>query len=132
MMTYATLRQSVGALLHGAPQPAPRQAQPGELLMTFEHGQDVYRVELRDFQPHGGEGLIFQNGILLEGTRFTVRALAERWAERKRADSEKSCVVSEIIDFQIRSKRISWKEKVWQLVSRPSRQSCVTKYRRGF
>src|SRR5262245_31455057 len=35
------------SLLHGAPQPAPRQPNPGELLMTFEHGQDAYRVELR-------------------------------------------------------------------------------------
>jgi len=52
--------------------------------MTFEHGQDAYRVELRDFQPYGVEGQIFQNGVLLEGTRFSVRALAERWAERKR------------------------------------------------
>jgi hypothetical protein len=26
-----------------------------------------------------------QNGILLEGTRFTVRALAERWAELRRS-----------------------------------------------
>ena len=72
------------SLLHGAPQPAPRQPQPGELLMAFEHGQDAYRVELRDFQPYGVEGQIFQNGVLLEGTRFSVRALAERWAERKR------------------------------------------------
>jgi len=39
------------ALLHGAPQPAPRKPNPGELLMTFEHGQDAYRVELRDFEP---------------------------------------------------------------------------------
>jgi len=53
--------------------------------MTFEHGQDVYRVELRDFEPYGVEGQIFQNGILLEGTRFTVRVLAERWAEMRRA-----------------------------------------------
>ena len=72
------------SLLHGAPQPAPRQPNPGELLMTFEHGQDVYRVELRDFQEYGVEGQIFQNGILLEGTRFSGRPLAERWAERKR------------------------------------------------
>ena len=54
--------------------------------MVFERGQDVYRVELRDFQPHGVEGQIFQNGVLLEGTRFTVRELAERWAEKKRAE----------------------------------------------
>jgi hypothetical protein len=72
------------SLLHGAPQPAPRQPNPGELLMTFEHGQDVYRVELRDFQPYGVEGQILLNGVLLEGTRFTVRALAERWAEQRR------------------------------------------------
>jgi hypothetical protein len=78
------------ALLHDAPQPAPRQPQPGELLMTFEHGQDAYRVELRDFQPYGVEGQIFQNGVLLEGTRFSVRALAERWAEQKRAKILKS------------------------------------------
>ena len=55
------------ALLHGAPQPKPREPNPGELLMTFEHGQDVYRVELRDFDPYGVEGQIFQNGILLRG-----------------------------------------------------------------
>jgi hypothetical protein len=72
------------ALLHNAPQAPPRKPQPGEHLMSFEHGQDVYRVELRDFHPHGVEGQIFQNGVLLEGTRFSVRALAERWAERKR------------------------------------------------
>jgi hypothetical protein len=73
------------ALLHGAPQPAPRQPNPGELLMVFERGQDVYRVELRDFQPHGVEGQLLQNGVLLEGMRFSVRALAERWAEVRRA-----------------------------------------------
>jgi hypothetical protein len=63
----------------------PRHPKPGELLMTFEHGQDVYRVELRDFQPHGVEAQIFQNGVLLGGTRFSVRALAERWAQVRRA-----------------------------------------------
>ena len=31
------------SLLHGAPQPAPRQPNPSELLMTFARGQDVYR-----------------------------------------------------------------------------------------
>ena len=73
-------------LLHNAPQAAPRQPNPGELLMKFEYGQDFYRVELRDFQPHGVEGQLLQNGVLLEGTRFTVRELAVRWAEKKRAE----------------------------------------------
>jgi hypothetical protein len=41
------------ALLHNAPKAPLREPKPGELLMTFEHGQDVYRVELRDFQPNG-------------------------------------------------------------------------------
>jgi hypothetical protein len=53
------------ALLHNAPKAPPREPQPGELLMTFEHGQDVYRVELRDDQPHGVETQIFINGELL-------------------------------------------------------------------
>lgn len=73
------------SLLHGAPRPEPRKPQPGELLMSFEHGQDVYRVELRDYQPYDVDGQIFQNGLLLEGTRFTLRALAERWAQVRRA-----------------------------------------------
>ena len=73
------------ALLHNAPKAAPREPQPGELLMTFEHGQDVFRVELRDFQPNGVETQIFQNGELLAACRFTVRALAVHWAEQKRA-----------------------------------------------
>jgi hypothetical protein len=73
------------ALLHGAPQPAPRQPNPGELLMAFEYGQDSFRVELRDFQPHGVETQILQNGVLLAACRFTVRALAVVWAEQKRA-----------------------------------------------
>src|SRR5262245_13242485 len=72
------------SLLHGSPRPEERKPQPGELLMTFEHGQDACRVELRDFQPYGVEGQILQNNVLLEGTRFSVRALAERWAETKR------------------------------------------------
>ena len=42
-------------------------------------------MELRDFQPYGVEGQIFQNGVRLEGTRFSVRVLAERWAEVRRA-----------------------------------------------
>ena len=73
------------ALLHNAPQAPPRQPIPGELLMTFERGQDAYRVELRDFQPYGIETQIFQNGVLLAASRFTVRALAIVWAEQQRA-----------------------------------------------
>ena len=73
------------ALLHNAPTAPPRQPTPGELLMTFERGQDFYRVELRDFQPNGVETQIFQNGELLAACRFTVRALAVHWAEQKRA-----------------------------------------------
>jgi hypothetical protein len=46
----------------------------------------AYRVELRDFQPHGIETRIFQNGVLLTACRFTVRALAVVWAEQKRAE----------------------------------------------
>jgi len=81
--------------LHNAPQPAARQPPPGELLMKFEHGQDVDRVELRDFDPYGVEGQIFQNGILLEGTRFSVRALAERMGRAEaRGDSQGGCVVT--------------------------------------
>jgi hypothetical protein len=76
------------ALLHGAPQPAPRQPNPGELLLTFEHGQDVYRAELRDYQPHGVQTQMFQNGELLAACRFTVRALAVQWAETERTAIE--------------------------------------------
>jgi hypothetical protein len=54
--------------------------------MTFERGQDVYRVELRDYQPHGVETQVFENGELLAASRFTVRELAVRWAEQKRAE----------------------------------------------
>src|SRR5262245_42043164 len=79
-----------GWMFHNSPKPPPRQPNPGELLMTFEHGQDVYRAELRDFQPHGVEAQILQNGVLLAGCRFTVRALAVRWAEQKRAPSHRS------------------------------------------
>ena len=32
------------------------------------------RVELHDYHAYGIEGQIFQNGILLEATRFSVRA----------------------------------------------------------
>ena len=78
------------ALLHNAPQAPPREPTPGERLMTFEHGQDVYRVELRDYQPNGVETQIFQNGELLAACRFTVRALAVAWAEQKRAAILKS------------------------------------------
>ena len=73
------------ALLHNAPKAPLREPKPGELLMTFESGQDVYRAELRDYQPHGVETQIFQNGELLAACRFTVRALAVHWAEQKRA-----------------------------------------------
>lgn len=72
------------ALLHGAPQPPARQPKPGELLMTFERGQDVFRVELRDFQPNGVETQILQNGVLLSACRFTVRPIAVVWAEQQR------------------------------------------------
>jgi len=83
--TEGTRAQRQRAMLHNAPQAAPRQPSPGELLMTFERGQDAYRVELRDFQPHGVETQIFQNGVLLSACRFTVRALAVVWAEQRRA-----------------------------------------------
>jgi len=73
------------ALLHNAPKAPPREPKPGERLMTFEHGQDVYCVELRDFQPNGVETQMFQNGELLAACRFKVRALAVVWAEQKRA-----------------------------------------------
>jgi hypothetical protein len=72
-------------MFHNSPKPASRQPNPGELLMTFKCGQDVYRVELRDFQPYGVEVQILQNGVLLEGTRFSVRAIAERWANVRRS-----------------------------------------------
>ena len=81
-----TRAQHQRALLHNASKEPPRQPKPGELLMTFERGQDVFRVELRDFQPHGVEAQIFQNGVLLAACRFTVRALAVVWAEQKRAE----------------------------------------------
>jgi hypothetical protein len=73
------------ALLHNAPTAPLREPTPGERLMTFEHGQDVYCVELRDFQPNGVETQMFQNGELLAACRFKVRALAVVWAEQKRA-----------------------------------------------
>lgn len=53
--------------------------------MAFERGQDAYRVELRDYQPHGVETQIFQNGVLLTACRFKVRTLAVVWAEQQRA-----------------------------------------------
>ena len=54
--------------------PPLRQPQPGELLLTFESGQDVYRCELRDQDPHGLDCQWFLNGELLQTCRFTVRA----------------------------------------------------------
>ena len=39
----------------------PRQPRPSELLFTFEYKQDVYRTELRDFDPYGIETQIFLN-----------------------------------------------------------------------
>jgi hypothetical protein len=63
--------------------------------MTFEYKQDVYRAELRDFDPYGIEAQLFVNGELWQSCRFFGRALAVRWAERKRA----AILRGEIVDW---------------------------------
>ena len=60
--------------------------------MRFEYGQDAYRAQLIDYQPDGVEGQLFENGILLAASRFTVRELAVRWLEKKRAEILRSGV----------------------------------------
>lgn len=55
-----------------------------KLLMTVEHGQDVYRCELRDLDAHGIECHWSLNGVLLQTRRFTTALLAVHWAEEKR------------------------------------------------
>ena len=55
--------------------------------MTFEHGQDVYRVELRDFQPNGVETQILQNGELLAACRFTEIAKGLTQQQRKKLNN---------------------------------------------
>jgi hypothetical protein len=54
------------------------------LLVTFEHGQDMYRCELHDLDVQGIECHWFLNGTLLQTRRFTIARLALQWAEEKR------------------------------------------------
>src|SRR4029077_9668397 len=106
------------ALLHNAPQAPPREPNPGELLMKFGHGQDVFRVELRDFQPNGVETQIFQNGELLTACRFTVRALARRLGRAEaRRDSQRGRPVNDLPDDQKVRRCMSFSRFVWLLQS---------------
>jgi hypothetical protein len=63
--------------------------------MTFEYKQDVYRVGLRDFDPHGMEAQFLVNGELFQSCRFFGQPLAVRWAEQKRA----AILRGEIVDW---------------------------------
>jgi hypothetical protein len=70
------------ALLHGAPQPAPRQPQPGELLCEFysEGRKKFYRIELRDSGQYGVEAQLLDPAEFLYGHLFSHRELAIAWA----------------------------------------------------
>jgi hypothetical protein len=63
------------------PMPEPQTSTPGELLYELEAAGSRYRCELRDSGEFGVEAQIFIDGELWQGCRFTVRALAVRWAE---------------------------------------------------
>ena len=54
------------------------------LLVTVEHGQNVYRCELRDLDAHGLECQWSLNGAPLQTRRFTTARLAVRWADEQR------------------------------------------------
>jgi hypothetical protein len=55
-----------------------------KLLMTVEHGQDVYRCELRHLDDHVVECQWFLNGALLQTCRFTSARFAMQWADEQR------------------------------------------------
>jgi len=55
-----------------------------KLLVTVEHGQDVYRCELCDLDVYGIECQWSLNGVLLQTRRFTSAGLAVQWAEEQR------------------------------------------------
>ena len=66
------------------PMPAPRVSTPGEGLYEVEVDGSRFRCELRDSGEYGVEAQILLNGELWQACRFTVRALAVRWAEQLR------------------------------------------------
>jgi hypothetical protein len=80
------------ALLHGAPQPAPRQPQPGELLCEFysETRKKFYRIILRDRGQYGVEAQLLDPVEMLYGHLFPARQLAIAWAEEQRKAIEKN------------------------------------------
>ena len=55
-----------------------------KLLVTVEHGTDVYRCELCDLDVHGIECQWSLNGVLLQTRRFTFPLRAVQWAEEQR------------------------------------------------
>ena len=55
-----------------------------KLLVTVEHGRDVYRCELCDLDAYGIECQWSLNGVLLQTHRFTMARLAVEWAEEQR------------------------------------------------
>ncbi len=66
------------------PMPAAKVHQPGEGLYEIEMDGSRYRCELRDSGESGVEAQIFMDRELWQACRFTVRALAVRWAEKIR------------------------------------------------
>jgi len=60
------------------------QAHSGEGLYEFEMDGSRFRCELRDFGEFGVEAQILANGEQWQACRFTVRALALRWADEMR------------------------------------------------
>jgi hypothetical protein len=79
------------ALLHNAPQPAPRQPQPGELLCEFypETRKKFFRIVLRDRGQYGVEAQLFDPAEFLYGHLFPARQLAIAWAEEQRKAIDK-------------------------------------------
>lgn len=80
------------ALRHDAPQDAPRQPQPGELIFEFLRGHDRYSCELRDHGPYGVEAQFWKNEEFLYSRKFhprldpsrTPREMAMVWALEER------------------------------------------------
>lgn len=82
------------ALLHNAPRPPERQAQPDQLLMTFysEKRRMFYRIELRDRGQFGVEAQLLDPVEMLDRHLFPARQLAIAWAEEQRQAIEKGGV----------------------------------------
>jgi hypothetical protein len=77
------------ALLHGAPQPAPRQPNPGEEVWRVRTPEgDVHSCELRDHSRQGGawELQILANSEILVCRQCNSEQHARRVAEMAKGD----------------------------------------------